>query len=90
MVLFCFDLHFPHSCIDNMSQCTPHALSMVATTSPRGAAYRRTAVASLLTSVTDQETSYDIVAMHDGSTSGGLRYNEVNVHSGGNLPDWIL
>ena len=37
---------------------------------------------SVLTSVTDQETSHDTVAMHDGSTSGELRYNEVNVHSG--------
>ena len=39
-------------------------------------------MASVLTSVTDQETSYDTVAMNDGSTSGELRYNQVNVHSG--------
>ena len=39
-------------------------------------------MASVLTSVTDQETSHDTVAMQDGSTSDELRYNEVNVHSG--------
>ena len=38
-------------------------------------------MASVLTSVTDQETSYGTVAMHDGPMSGELRHNEVNVHS---------
>ena len=61
------------TCIDNMSQSTYNVLLVVATTSPRGAAYRREPMTSVLTSVPEQETSYDTVAMHDGPMIGELR-----------------
>ena len=62
-------------------------LSVVETTQPRSAAYRRKAGTSVLTLVPYQETSYGTAAMPDGPLEGELifqlpTYNVVNVHSG--------